>query len=97
MKRVDANQPGIVKDLRKMGFTVVSLADVGDGCPDILVGSLNTPNRNFLFEIKNWKLKPSERRLTPKEEVFHAAWKGQVAVVETTAEALKVMSAGRDD
>jgi len=97
VKRVDQNQSRIVKELRQMGYSVVSLADVGDGCPDILVGSLNTANRNWFFEIKNWKAKPSERRLTPKEKLFHATWRGQIAVIETTAEALKVMTAGRDD
>lgn len=90
--RVDANHSRIVKELRQLGYSVVSTADLGDGFPDICVGSLNTVNRNFLFEIKDWKQPPSKRRLTPKEKQFHAAWKGQVAVIETTEEALKVMA-----
>lgn len=87
--RVDQNQSRIVKELRQLGYSVVSIADVGDGCPDILVGGAGV---NWLFEIKDWKQPPSKKRLTPKEKLFHAAWRGQVAVIETTAEALKVMS-----
>jgi hypothetical protein len=78
--KLDANQVAIIRDLRKMGLSVLSLADHGEGCPDILVGSAG---ENFLFEIKNPCLPPSKRRLTEQEQVFHDLWRGQVRIVET--------------
>lgn len=37
-KRVDANHSQIVKALRQCGVSVLSLAPVGHGCPDLLIG-----------------------------------------------------------
>jgi len=72
--RVDNNQPEIVKFLRKMGVSVLSLAPMGDGCPDLLVG-IN--GKNYLFEIKKTK----KSKLTKSEKIFQTNWKGQVQVV----------------
>lgn len=88
-KRVDANQSSIVRDLRRVGATVQSLAEVGSGCPDLLVGYRG---QNHLMEIKDWKQPPSKRRLTPHEKKWHQSWQGQVHVVETFDEALKIIS-----
>lgn len=90
-KRVDANQSKIVKELRSLGAVVQSIAALGDGVPDLLVG---WRGKNFLFEVKDWRQPPSKRRLTPKERQWHALWQtvGQVSTIETTEEALKVMS-----
>jgi hypothetical protein len=42
--KVDISQPGIVKALRDAGCTVVSLAPLGNGVPDLLVGwTINDP------------------------------------------------------
>jgi len=87
--RIDANQPLIVKALRDAGATVKSLGNVGDGCPDLLVGFRT---KNFLMEIKDPARKPSERRLSDDERAFHFGWNGQVCVVETVEEALKVIA-----
>ena len=89
MKRVDANQSLIVKELRAIGATVQSLADLGKGVPDLLVG---WRGQNWLMEIKDWKQPPSKRRLTPDEKKWHQSWNGQVHVVETFDEALKIIS-----
>lgn len=88
--RIDANQPSIVKDLRNMGYSVLSMADLGDGAPDIVVGR---KQRNWLFEVKDWKQPPSKRKLTAKEKLFHETWRGQINVIETTADAIKIMEA----
>ena len=88
-KRVDANQSSIVRALREIGASVQSLADLGKGVPDIAVGY---HGKNYLFEIKDWKQPPSKRRLTPDEKKWHQAWNGQVHVVETFDEALKIIS-----
>lgn len=81
--RVDRNQQEIVAHLRKHGATVQPLHTVGKGCPDILVG---WQGKNLLFEIKDHLKSPSQRKLTPDEESWHASWSGDVAVVTCCAD-----------
>lgn len=88
-RKADRNQPLIVKQLRAIGATVQHLHTVGQGCPDILVGFRK---KCWLFEIKNPLLPPSQRKLTPDEKVFHETWRGQVAIIETFDDALKIMN-----
>jgi hypothetical protein len=90
--KVDANQIEIVMALRKCGASVLSLSNLGFGCPDLLVGK---DGRNWLMEIKDGSRKPSERRLTTDERFFHAAWRGQICVVETVEEALSWLEHGK--
>ena len=68
--RVDENQAAIVRALRQIGASVQSLADIGDGCPDLLVGFRN---RIALMEIKDGNQPPSKRRLTEDEQNWHRA------------------------
>lgn len=84
-KKVDANHSKLVEALRILGFSVFSIASVGNGCPDILVGHRG---KNYLFEIKDHRKVKSAKRLTPREEKFAAAWRGQVAVAETLEDVL---------
>lgn len=84
--RVDGNHTAVVKALRQIGASVVSLADVGGGCADLLVGRNGV---NLLLEVKNGDVKPSERRLTEDELKFHAEWRGQVALVFAPLEAVE--------
>ncbi len=83
--RVDANQPEIVRALSGIGCSVKSLAPVGSGCPDLLVGYRG---RNVLLEVKDGSKPPSARKLTPDEVLWHRAWRGQVCVVNDVQEAL---------
>lgn len=88
--RVDANQKEIVSALRKLGCSVTSLANVGAGVPDLLVGYKGV---NYLLEVKNGKKPPSERRLTSDQQTFHAHWNGCISVVssaETAISAVKI-------
>ena len=87
--KIDANQAEIVKALRKIGCTVKSLAAVGEGCPDLLVGF---NGQNYAIEVKDGKAIPSKRRLTEDEERFHREWRGQVAVVTSVEEAIAVVT-----
>lgn len=87
--RVDDNQADIVAALRYVGCSVTSLASVGRGFPDIIVGY---DGKNYLMEIKDGRKCPSRRKLTPEEKKWHEAWKGQVAVVESVEDALRVVS-----
>lgn len=87
-KRVDKNQPEIVAALRQAGCSVVHLHEVGQGCPDVLVGRNDI---NYLIEIKDGQKSPSKRKLTPIEAEFHAAWRGQVCIAKTVDDALRVV------
>ena len=88
MKRTDSNQTQLVKDLRSLGCSVLILSNVGKGCPDILIG-LN--GKNLLLEIKDGSKPPSKRKLTEHEAKFFNTWKGQVALVSSFDEALKLI------
>jgi len=82
-KRVDANQAEIVADLRAIGATVQHLHEVGQGCPDLLVGFRDC---NYLFEIKT-----EGGLLASKQRDWHDAWRGQVAVIRSVEDALAIM------
>lgn len=88
--RRDANHADIARDLRRMlgARAVFDLAAVGDGMADIIVGD---QGRNWLFEIKDGAKAPSARKLTPDEAEFHGSWPGQVDVIETVDDALRIM------
>ena len=86
--KLDANHSEIVEALRSMGASVQSLAGIGSGAPDLAVG---WRGKNFLFEIKDGKRRPSERKLTDDEKAWHYAWTGQVAVIESVEAALEIM------
>ena len=88
--KVDANQAQIVKYLRNAGATVQSIASIGSGCPDIIVGYRG---KNWLFEIKDGSKSPSQRKLTSDEELWHEIWRGQVAVVNHAMQALEIIGA----
>ncbi len=86
--KIDANQPAIVRALRSIGATVHSLAAVGRGCPDIVVGWHGV---NYLLEIKDGDKIPSKRVLTPLEQEWHDKWRGEAYVVESVDDALNVL------
>ncbi len=87
--RTDANQPAIVKHLRQIpGVSVEILAAVGGGVPDLLVGYRG---ENYLLEVKDPAKIPSKRRLTDDQEVWHANWRGQAAVVMTFEDCVRVI------
>ena len=77
--KVDANQPQIVKDLRKMGFSV----DVNHN--DILVGK---DNCNYWYEIKNIDgfNKKQDSQIKLENE-----WKGHYKIVSSLDEILEDM------
>jgi hypothetical protein len=83
--KIDTNQPAIVAALRAHGASVKSLAAVGDGCPDLLVGYRGI---NLLMEVKDGDLPPSARKLTDKQTQFISDWEGQICVVTSDAEAV---------
>ena len=87
--RLDNNHQQVVAQLRAMpGVTVCSLASIGDGCPDLVVGY---QGQNYLIELKNPEWNPAKRKLTPDEENWHSEWMGQVDTCETVAEVAVVI------
>lgn len=93
--KVDDNHAEIVKALRGAGCGVVSLAAVGNGCPDLLVHEPLFPWAHFLMEVKDGSKSPSKRKLTPEQARFHAAWKGWIHVVTSPSEALAAVGINR--
>lgn len=87
--RVDENQKEVVDGLRGIGCSVISLAAVGRGCPDLLVGYRA---RCFLLEVKDGSKPQSQRKLTPDQREFFEGWRGQCRVVETVEEAIRVVT-----
>jgi hypothetical protein len=83
---VDLNQPEIVAALRKIGCSVQHLHTLGKGVPDLLVGRNGW---NFVIEVKNGKLPPSKRKLTPDEQEWHDAWRGFVFTVYSADDAIE--------
>lgn len=82
---LDANHTEIVAALRQIGATVVDLAKVGKGCPDILVGFRG---KTYLMEIKT---KTGHVRAT--QEQFFRSWSGgHIAVVRSFDDAYKVLT-----
>jgi len=87
--KVDANQEQIVEALRAAGATVQTLAAVGKGVPDLLVGF---QGKTVLLEVKDGRKPPSERRLTEDQLKWHGAWRGgPLAVVDGVDAALRVL------
>lgn len=89
IKRTDANHKSIIDALRKIeNVSVFSTHTIGKGFPDIVVGFWG---KNYLFEIKDHKKTPSQKKLTPDEVKFHTTWHGQVNVVETIEDIYKFL------
>ncbi len=84
--KVDRNQPEIVAALRKVGAFVQSLAAVGHGVPDLLVGFRG---ETVLIEVKDGAKPASARQLTDDQIRWHAGWLGgRCVVVRDVTEAL---------
>jgi len=86
--KIDAPQVAIVQALRKAGCSVLSLAPVGHGCPDLLVRGRG--DKLYLLEVKDGALSPSHRQLTPLQVSFHARW--PVSVVTSVESALAALN-----
>jgi hypothetical protein len=79
--RVDSNQKDIAAALMKMGATVFSLAAIGGGCPDLLVGWRGV---TYLVEVKGEKGK-----FTPAQEDFYTRWRGgSILCLRTVSDAI---------
>ena len=87
--KTDANQTQVTSALRAAGASVQSLAAVGKGVPDLLVGYKGT---TLLMEVKDGRKAPSAQRLTEDQLRWHGAWKGgSLAVVDGPEAALRMI------
>lgn len=86
--KVDRNHAEIVRALRDYGASVQTLAEIGEGCPDLLVGC---GGDNFLMEVKDGLAKPSEQKLNECQKQWHSSWRGTVHVVKSAKEAIELL------
>jgi len=76
--KVDRNHVQIVELLRSKGFSVLSIAAIGRGAPDIVLAK---DGATWLAEIKDghrlgWKLTDDQRK-------FHANWKAPILIFDS--------------
>lgn len=86
--RTDKNQKEIVQALKRFGISVTSLANVGDGVPDLLVGY---GGKNYLLEVKDGAKPKSATKLTAAQVKFHNEWRGKVVIVYSVQDALNAV------
>ena len=90
--RVDANHVAVADAFRACDCSVLSLAQIGKGCPDLVVG---VAGRNLLIEVKDGAKSPSRRKLTPDQVEFRAGWRGSVLYVDHAKEVPGIVNAMR--
>jgi N-acetylmuramic acid 6-phosphate (MurNAc-6-P) etherase len=85
--RIDKNHAEIVAAFRQMKCQVQSLASIGGGCPDLLVG-VGGCYGNVLVEVKSAKGK-----LTPDQNRWVREWTGgQVFIVRSVDDAIELVT-----
>ena len=86
--RRDENHAEVVAALRAIGCSVLDLASIGGGCPDLLAAK---NGRSVLLEVKDGSKPPSARKLTEDELKFHGSWLGPIAVVDSVDSAIRAV------
>jgi Holliday junction resolvase len=76
----DRNHPEIVNAFQGRGCSVQTLGQVGDGCPDLLVG---VAGMNLLVEVKSYPAGTVKGDLSEDQAAWHSAWRGQACVVRS--------------
>jgi len=89
--RRDENHAELVRVLEQLGASVVDLADVGGGVPDLLVGYLG---RTVLVEIKNPATRYGRDGLSASQREFRAGWRGgrNIVAVSSIAECVDLVT-----
>jgi hypothetical protein len=98
-KRRDANHQEVGDFLRDLGWSVLDLADAGDGVPDYAVSKLiqGVPWA-ALVEVKDGAKPKSARALTPKEQKVKDGWQGPYIVALSGEDAaVKLVMAWRGE
>ncbi len=84
--KIDATQDQVVSLARAFGATVQSLATVGNGCPDLLIGY---KGHTVLVEVKDGGKPPSQRALNENQLKWWANWQGGTLVVVNDAQGME--------
>lgn len=88
-RRVDKSQPKIVEALRAAGCTVLSLAPLGKGAPDLAVGYRGF---TYLMECKSPEYCKAHPERIEEQRAWARKWGGgPVILVSTADEALYAM------
>jgi len=82
--RVDKNHPELVACLRKLGCSVLSLAAVGKGCPDLLI---SYQKQCYLVEVKD-----TGGTLRESQKEFMRTWGSPVYVVRSKEECVSLLN-----
>jgi hypothetical protein len=80
--KVDANQPGIVKEFRALGWSVLIISQLKNCC-DIIVSK---DGRTIAVEIKDGEKPPSNQKLTKGEAEFKDSWQGEYKIIKSVSE-----------
>jgi len=91
--KVDANQTAVVSALRAAGASVQSLASVGKGVPDLLIGFRGV---NLLMEVKDGNKPKSAQKLTEDQLKWHGQWLGTISIVDSPEAALRALGVLRE-
>ena len=83
-KRRDANHRTVGDYLRAQGWSVLDLADHGEGVTDYVVSK---PSFAALVEVKDPAQPPSKRKLTEAEQKVKDDWQGPYIIALTGEQA----------
>lgn len=85
-------QDGNHADLREKALQIPGLSWLDThALPKFVDAVVGFRGTNFLIEIKDPSRPRSRRKLTPAQIELHAQWQGQIDVVETLDDLLKVL------
>lgn len=85
----DANHNEIVEALQKVGASVIDMAHVGRGFPDLIVGF---NSKTLLVEIKNPKTQYGRQGLNKNQKKWKDEWVGgEYCVVDSVEAALRMI------
>lgn len=86
--RTDGNHSAVITAFRKCGVSVLSLAPLGGGVPDLLCACANGM---WLVEVKDGSLPPSQRKLNDLQVEWHSKWPQKVFVVTDAAQVPEIV------
>jgi len=87
--RIDRNQPEVVKEFRRLGYSVKPIHQVKKCC-DLLISK---DKFTFLVEVKDGEKPPSARRLTEGEQEFKDSWQGRYYICISLEDVHKIARA----
>ena len=75
--KVDANQPEIVKALRKLGWYVLIISQLKNCC-DLMISK---NGRTIAIEVKDGAKPKSTQKLSEGEKKFMSEWQGEYKII----------------